>query len=197
MHRFGADAARHFEGPQEEARRHQAAGRRSEALESYRTALERSPRDWYVIGEAAEFVGLQLRNYAAGLELARAAVVLNPWYSTWLWNVLGDSLFLLDRVDDAHEAYLQARRIDPTDPRTNLNLAFTLTQSGQFRSALDAIAAGLARDVRGFYRDRLLEKQQQILAASAGRWLGEQERLTRRAARLHGAISVATAPAPT
>jgi hypothetical protein len=34
------------------------------------------------------------------------------------------------------------------------------------------------------FRQRLLEKQHQILGAISGRWLGEQERLARRAERM-------------
>jgi len=46
------------------------------------------------------------------------------------------------------------------------------------------VAVALAADVRGLYRQRLLEKQHQILGAISGRWLGEQERLARRAERM-------------
>jgi tetratricopeptide (TPR) repeat protein len=160
--RFGPAGDDFFEGPLEDARKHAVAGRKNEALECYRTALTHSPRNWQVAGEIAEFVGLQLQDYPAGRELAQAAVELNPWYSPWLWNILGDVLFLDGRLDDAHEAYLQASRIHPWDARTNLNLAYTYFA----------------------FRHRLLEKQQQILGAISGRWLGEQERLVRRADRM-------------
>jgi hypothetical protein len=193
QNRFGPAGNDFFDEPLEDARKHAGGGRRNEALECYRTALARSPRDWQVAGEIAEFVGLQLQDYAAGRELAKAAVELNPWYSPWVWNVLGDVLFLDGRVDDAHEAYLQAYRIHPGDARTNLNLAYTWFEFGQHRDALEAVAVALAADVRGVYRHRLLEKQHQILGAISGRWLGEQERLARRAERMHPA----TEPSPT
>src|SRR4029453_430925 len=106
------------EAPIKEGRAGAAAGRKQEALEKYQTALSRQPRNWQIIGEAAEFVGLQLREFAAGIELVRTALECNPCYSSWLWNVLGDCLYCLERVGDAHEAYLQAERIDDTDPRT-------------------------------------------------------------------------------
>lgn len=107
------------------------------------------------------------------------------WYSPWLWNVLGDCLFCLERYDGAHEAYLQASRIDGHDARTQLNLAYTLTQRGAHGEALAAVACGLASDVQGHFRTRLLEKQQQILLIFSNRWLAEQERLARRHTRLH------------
>ncbi|MBI3684218.1 MAG: tetratricopeptide repeat protein [Acidobacteria bacterium] len=184
QNRFGPAGSDFFDAPLEDARKHAAAGRKNDALESYRIALSRSLRDWQVAGEIAEFVGLQLQDYRAGRDLAMAAVELNPWYSPWLWNILGDVLFLDGRINDAHEAYLQAYRIHPGDPRTNLNLAYTYFEFGQHGAALEAVAVALAADVRGLYRQRLLEKQHQILGAISGRWLGEQERLARRAERM-------------
>lgn len=184
QNRFGPAGPDFFEAPAEEARRHLAAGRKSEALESYRLALSRSPRDWQLVGEIAEFVGLQLQDYQAGRELIRAAIEQNPWYSPWLWNVLGDILFLDRDIAGAHEAYLQAYRIHPRDARTNLNRAYTYFEFGEYAQALEALAIALAADVQGLYRPRLLEKQHQILGALSGRWLGEQERLARRAQRM-------------
>jgi tetratricopeptide (TPR) repeat protein len=146
---FSLDAYAAREKPAEEARTHRAAGRNDQALDAYRSALARRVHDWHLLGEVAEFVGLHLRDFASGVELARVAVSLNPWYSTWLWNVLGDCLFCIERTDDAHEAYVQAQRIDPRDPRTNLNLSYTLFQSGSYAEALNAVATGLANDVRG------------------------------------------------
>lgn len=182
--RFGPAGVDFFETPAEDARKHLAAGRKGEALECYRLALSRSPRAWQLSGEIAEFVGLQLQDFAAGRELIRSALEQNPWYSSWLWNVLGDILFLDHDIVGAHEAYLQAYKIHPKDARTNLNLAYSHFEFGDYESALVALATAFAADVRGIYRPRLIEKQQQILAALSGRWLGEQERLARRAERM-------------
>ncbi|HEY8460449.1 MAG TPA: SAM-dependent methyltransferase [Blastocatellia bacterium] len=179
---FGGAGPESVEALVDAAMRHSAAGRYNEALESYRAALERSPRDWNLIGQAAEFVALQIRDFQAGVELSRAALEINPWYSAWLWNVLGDSLFCLERFDEAHEAYLQAKRIAPDDVRANFNLSYTYFQRGAYHDALTAIAHGLAMDSAGVYRERLLSKQQQILTAISDRMAGEQERLMKRAA---------------
>jgi cytochrome c-type biogenesis protein CcmH/NrfG len=46
-----------------------------------------------------------------------------------MWNILGVVLYCLERFDEAHEAYLQAERIDPDDGRTNLNLGYTFLTS--------------------------------------------------------------------
>jgi hypothetical protein len=187
--RFGRDAWTYLEAPLTEARARAAAGRRQEALESYQAALSRQPRNWQLIGEAAEFVGLQLREFAAGVGLTRAALELNPCYSAWLWCVLGDCLYCLQRFDDAHEAYLQAERVDATDARALLNLAYTYHYLGQLELALGAVARGLFHDARGLYRERLLERQQQIILTIGARASGEQDRLLRRATRLQQVVA--------
>jgi hypothetical protein len=178
---FAVSGDEFAEQPSVDALEHSRAGRNDEALRCFKIAVERSPRNWFVIGSAAEFVGLQLHDFTSALELARAAIELNPYYSAWLWNVLGDCLYCLERFDEAHEAYLQAARIDPDDVRTNLNLAYTWLQSGQLHNSLQAIARGLARDGDGVHRQRLLDKQQHVLATLAARTVGERERLFKRA----------------
>ena len=181
--RFAFEADRRLDSPLEEARAHVAAGRRHDAIDAYRLLIERNPSDWQMLGEAAEFMGLQLQDHGAGLELARAALERNPWYSAWLWNVLGDCLFYREKLGEAHEAFLQAQRIDPDDPRTNLNLAYTLSARGEQGAALAAIARGLAHDGRGLYRPRLLEKQALVLGIISERAAAAQSRLVRRAER--------------
>jgi tetratricopeptide (TPR) repeat protein len=181
--RFGLEADRELDAPQEEARAHLAAGRRNEALDAYRRMIESNPSDWQMLGEAAEYVGLQLGDHKAGLEIVRSALERNPWTSAWLWNILGDCLFYQERLADAHEAFTQAQHIDADDSRTNLNLAYTLSARGDQPAALAAIAHGLAHDGKGHYRPRLLEKQAQVLALISERTAADQNRLVRRAER--------------
>jgi len=180
QHWYGGEHRQQVEFLLRSAREHAAAGRFDEAVDSYQQVLRRNSRDWYLIGEVAEFIGLQLRDYPTALELVRAAIDINPWYSPWLWNVLGDCLFCQQQFEAAHRAYESAYQIDPDDPRTNLNLAYTCRQRGQFEEALHAIARGLAADRNGQLRNRLLDQQQQTMAALYSRRLAEQERLARR-----------------
>ena len=182
--RFSAASHRYTEALVEEARQHVAAGRKNEALDAYKLLVSRHRFDWALVGEVADFLNNQIADYTAAVDLARAAVEINPHYSTWLWNILGDALYNLGRHAEAHDAYLQAERIDPRDPSTNLNLAYTYLQAGALSSALDSIRRGLENDVRGLFRDRLLEKQRHVLTAMSERHAAEQERLTRRNQRL-------------
>jgi tetratricopeptide (TPR) repeat protein len=175
-----------MEDPIKKARQHTAAGRVDRAKEAYEYALSRFPRDWQILGEVAEFVIRDTSDFAAGEQLARAALSINPWHSTWLLNILGDALFCLDRFAEAHQAYLKALALDPGDVRTNLNLAYTYLRLGEYQEALQAIAVALARDRAGQHRDRLLMKQQEILQAASAQWESEKEWTVRRQARLQG-----------
>lgn len=180
---FGPGEAE-FEQLTEAARRHLEAGRQDEAMDCYKRAMARHPRDWRLLGEVAEFLIRSLGNFDAGLATARAAVAINPWYSAWLWNVVGDALYATNAFEEAHEAYLQGQRIDPRDVRTHLNLAYTFAGFGEHRAALDALACGLAHDTTGLFRERLLQKQQEVLLLIGARAESESDWLNRRAARL-------------
>jgi tetratricopeptide (TPR) repeat protein len=177
---FAASALQHAEAPVERARQEAGAGLFREALADYRTAIERNPRDWQLIGEAAAFVSAQLGEHAAGAELARAAIDLNPWYSASLWNVLGECLSRMERHEEAHECYLQACRIHPGDVTTNLNLARSWLKQGDPRQSLEAVARGLANDSEAMFRHTLLERQQEAIAALSIRWNRERGASARR-----------------
>ena len=170
--------------PQEQARQHISTGRMESAKQAYETALSSRPNDWVLLGEIAEYLVRNVADYQAGLEIASAALALNPWYSVWLWNVYGDALYALDRFQEAHQAYRKAEAIEPEDVRTNLNLAYSHSQLGNDVAALQSIGKALAKDRGGLFRERLLEKQQQILVAARAQETAEQEWMARRAARL-------------
>jgi tetratricopeptide (TPR) repeat protein len=171
-------------GPQEAARHHIEAGRFDQAMHAYREALQSRPRDWALMGEIAEFLTRQVADYESARKMAEAALAVNPWYSVWLWNLLGDAVYAMDRFAEAHQHYLKAESMEPNDVRTALNLGYSYYELGQPDRALLALARGLAADNTGAYRDRLLEKQQQVLAGVAAQRRNEQEWLARRAARL-------------
>ncbi len=178
--RFASAARQHADAPIIQAHQAVASGNLRQALASYRTAIERNPRDWLLIGEAAEFVSTQLKDHQTAIELAREALELNPWYSSWLWRVMGDCLTSLQRPADAHECYLQAQRIHPDDVQTCLKLSESWLALGNPRRCLEAVAQGLVNDSDAMFRHVLLERQQQGIAALTIRWHAERETLARR-----------------
>ncbi len=182
--RFSAESINAFDVPTQQARSSSANGNHSDALDHYREAIEQQPRNWRLLGEIAEFLLFEIKDASASLELAQRAVELNPNLSAWLWNILGDALWILERHADAHTAYVEAQRIDPEDPRTLLNLSYTLLQRADPDAALATIAKGLARDKNGSYRERLLTKQQHILATISAANGQEHERSLLRLSRL-------------
>jgi tetratricopeptide (TPR) repeat protein len=164
----------------DQARQQAASGLLPQALAGYRLAIERNPRNWQVIGEAAEFVTTGLRDPGSGLELARAAIQLNQWYSSYLWRVLGDCLSALERARDAHECYLQACQINPADAEAQLRLADSWIQIGDPARSLEAAARGLANDSNAMLRHEILKKQQQAIDELSRRWHAERATAARR-----------------
>jgi cytochrome c-type biogenesis protein CcmH/NrfG len=131
--------------------------------------------------EVAQLLTYGLQNARAGLELVKAALEQNPGCSAELWNMLGDCLFELRRMGDARLAFERALAINPDDVRARYNLAFVHVVMREYRKALVRLAEGLALDRHGVYRERLLHKQNEVLALlvqqSHKRYLGQVDRL--------------------
>ena len=72
---------------------------------------------------------------------------LNPT-SSELWNILGNSLFELDRVEEAAQAFARAERLNESDPCPREGLAWVYARKKDYRSALGKIAEALARSGR-------------------------------------------------
>ena len=154
-----------------------------EALDGYRELIDNSPRDWRVLGEAAHLAATSLGDAASGLELARIALTLNPWYSPFLWNVHGDCLAALDRVEAAHESYEQAQRLHPRGVDTHLRLARSWLRLGDASRSLESVAHGLVDDADDMHRHQLLDCQQAAIDALSRRRVAQRETLHRRSAR--------------
>jgi tetratricopeptide (TPR) repeat protein len=165
------------EGPARRARECARHGRLEAALAAYGEALERQPANWSLLGEVAHVLTFGLGDAEAGLELARAAVALNPACSPELWNMLGDSLYALGRVEESRAAFLRALRVNPDDVRARYNLAFVHLKAGEHALALRRIAEALALDEAGPYREGLLRKQAEVLAELEQRH-GQRRRLS-------------------
>jgi tetratricopeptide (TPR) repeat protein len=92
------------------------------------------------------------------------ALALNPTCSSELWNVLGDGLFEYGRYPEARSAYLKALKVNASDVRARYNLAWVYHREKNFPAALEKIAEGLSLDKMGQYRERLLQKQAEVIA---------------------------------
>jgi tetratricopeptide (TPR) repeat protein len=137
-------------------------GRHEAALTAYQEALRQQPGNWMLLGEIAKFLLYTMRDYVAGQELARAGLQLNPVWPD-LWNTLGDCLFYLGRHDEAEGAFRKALHLSPVDVRAHYNLIYVYVQRLDYAAALRMVTEGLIHDKTGEYRQRLLEKQTEIL----------------------------------
>jgi tetratricopeptide (TPR) repeat protein len=176
---FGTGGTRPLHSLTEEVRKRLMADGKAEAIAWCRSVIAQSPHDWSLIGEMAEFLRYDLREPRIALKFARIAIALNPWYSAWLWNVLGACLHGLERLDEALEAYLQAQKIDPLHPTTNLQLAYHFMRGGDSASALQAIARGLEGDVNESLGKHLLEAQRHALLTVSMQRMREKSRPAR------------------
>jgi tetratricopeptide (TPR) repeat protein len=178
--RFDKAALEAAQGAVRRARDLVQAGRFEAALTAYRQALEGQPYNWLLMNEVSHFLTFPLRAPAAGLEMARAALACNPACSADLWNMLGDSLFELGRVEESRQAFLRALQINPDDARARFNLTFVHVRTEEYADAMRRIAEALTLDRTGTYRDRLLQTQSEILARLSQRYQQEHRRMADR-----------------
>jgi tetratricopeptide (TPR) repeat protein len=119
------------------------------------------------MSEISAFLTFQLRNPKEAIDMVKVALSLNPTCSAELWNSLGDALYEWGRPAEAKTAYLRAASVNENDVRSRYNLAWACVRLRDFESALEAIAKALVLDKLGQYRDRILQKQSEILAHMA------------------------------
>jgi tetratricopeptide (TPR) repeat protein len=172
---FGKAAHDHAQEPLRQAREWARVGRFEAAATHYAKALERQPGNWVLLNEVAMFLTFSLRDARSGIDMAKLALRLNPTCSAELWNTLGDTLYEFGRTEEARGAYLQALQVNPGDVRARYNLAWVHTRQKDYGAALVRLAEALALDPGGEYRERLLQKQGEVLARVAQR--GQQEYL--------------------
>jgi tetratricopeptide (TPR) repeat protein len=160
--RFSRTAYDWVNQPLETARAHLKEGREEAALSEYREALARQPDNWVLLAEAARFVSAGLHEHEAALALARRALALNP-ASAELWSTAGDCLVFLDRLEEAEQSFLEALRLNPRDAGPRYSLVHILMRRQETGAALRMIAEALIDDKNGEYRERLLQRQGEIL----------------------------------
>ena len=164
MEKFGDAALAWLQEPIQQARACLRVGRFELAATYYNKALERQPRNWVLLNEISMFLTFQLRDPKSGIDMAKVALALNPTCSAELWNTLGDGLYEFGRTVEARSAYLKALAVNSSDVRSRYNLAWVYTREKNFPAALQMLAEAIAFDKTGEFRDRLLHKQQEILA---------------------------------
>jgi tetratricopeptide (TPR) repeat protein len=164
---FRTPAFAALNAPIEKARECIKAGRFEMAATFYDEAIELQPHNWVLLSEVSTFLTFQLRNPKAGADLAKVALGHNPACSSDLWNTLGDALFQFGRTREARSAYEQALALNTADIRSRYSLAWVCSREKDHRGALIELAEAFELDRTGQYRDRLIEKQKDVLARLA------------------------------
>jgi tetratricopeptide (TPR) repeat protein len=161
--RFSKAAAEWRQEPIARARHCVGTGRLELGLGYYRQALDRQPYNWVLLNEIARFLASNLRNPAAGVDMARMALALNPTLSAELWNTLGDCLADMGQLGEARHAFQRALQVNGRDVRARFNLAWTYVRENKIGPALQMIAEGLSLDQAGDHRERFLRLQNEVL----------------------------------
>ena len=166
---FGTATSNDLQEPLNKARGCVRMGRFELAATFYREAMEKQPRNWVLLNEISMFLIFNLRDVKAGIDMARAALALNPTCSAELWNTLGDGLYEWGRTEEAKDVYLKALSVNSADVRSRYNLAWVYNRLKDFPAALEMIAQAMSLDKTGEFRQRLSEKMQEILGHQAQR----------------------------
>ncbi len=161
---FGKAAFEKLEEPIKKARGCIQYGRFELAANFYHDALKLQPRNWVLMNEISTFLTFQMRDPKSAIDMAKVALSLNPTCSAELWNTLGDALFEAGRNGEAASAYQRAAVLNDTDVRSRYSLAWVCARAKKYPEAMQHIAAALALDKMGQYRDRLLQKLNEVLA---------------------------------
>jgi tetratricopeptide (TPR) repeat protein len=162
--KFGEAAYKALEEPILKARAYARARQDDPAHAYYLEAHRLQPGNWVLMAEICHFLTFQFGKPKSAANMARLALALNPTCSAELWNELGDALYELGRTEEAGSAYEQALRVNAADVRARYNLAFVHTRRADYPAALARLAEAMALDKTGAYRERLLQKQQEVLA---------------------------------
>ena len=185
---FGKAAADRRNRGVAEARTCVQQGRVDQALAAYERALAVQPYNWALADEVARFLITALGDFNHALQMTEYGLSLNPSCAASLWNNLGDCRLNLG-LEGARACYERAQEVDATNARALLGLALCQIDERDYRGALTNLAAALVHDQRLEYRDRILQKQTEVLQRLDQRWQREQLNLANRVSR-----RIATAP---
>jgi tetratricopeptide (TPR) repeat protein len=194
---FSDAAHEQLQEPINQARGCAKAGRFELASGYYQEALRRQPRNWVLLNEVSMFLTFSMRDPKAGANLAKIALELNPTYSAELWSTLGDALYEWGRTAEAKGAYEKVLAVNAADVGSRYNLAWVHVREKNFDAALKRIAEAFTLDKTGEYRERLLQKLQEVLGHVAQRHQQEYLLLINLVSRYAKTKPDPEAPAPT
>jgi tetratricopeptide (TPR) repeat protein len=160
---FGKAAQEKLQEPITKARGWLKVRRDEMAADSYRQAMKEQPGNWVLLNEVSMFLTFTMRDPKAGADMAKTALALNPTCSAELWNTLGDAHYAYGQFAEARSAYLKAMQVNSTDVRARFNLMWVYMHEKNFPAGLDMFAQAMALDKTGEYRDRLLQKLNELL----------------------------------
>jgi tetratricopeptide (TPR) repeat protein len=164
MEQFSPASQDRLQEPINQGRACAKAGRFEMAATHYKSALHHQPRNWVLLNEISMFLIYSMHDARAGIDIAKLGLALNPSCSADLWNTLGDALYECNRTAEARSAYQKALTVNSSDLRSRYNLAWVYTRERSYPAALSTLAEALSLDKTGEYRERILQKQQEVLA---------------------------------
>ena len=160
---FSDAAHQDLQEPINTARAIAKTGRFELAFSYYQEALRLQPRNWVLLNEVSQFLTFSMRDPKAGANLCKIALSLNPTCSADLWCALGDALFEWGRTAEARGAYEKALWVNAADVRSRFNLAWGHVREKNFDAAMKRLAEAFTLDKTGEYRDRLVQKWQELV----------------------------------
>ena len=100
-----------------------------------RRALKLDPTQTMAMATLAYEQDVRFWQWDAGEQGLRRALALEPWHPT-TWNMLGTTLRMTGRFDEARDAIEQARRLDPLARHYTYQIGHVFRCAGQLDSAL-------------------------------------------------------------
>lgn len=173
--RLGRARYEHLLAPLLEARRLSEQRQPNAARAMYAAALRLQPRNWVVLEEIGAALLRSSGSPEAGYRFAVRGLEVNPSAPS-LWNLAGDCLLSVGRLQPAEVAYARALEMDSRDVDARYGLACVRVEQRRLASALTLIAEALVLDRDGGRRERLLAKQREIIGALDERWAKERHR---------------------
>ncbi|MGH9839597.1 MAG: protein kinase domain-containing protein [Blastocatellia bacterium] len=122
-------------------------GKQEEAINDFKAALERNPKDW----EAWQGLALAYESSGRFLEAENAYIqAVNLWPNYWVgYNELGAFYYSQGRIEKAITSWQHVIRLLPDSPTGHNNIATAYYQRGQEADAINAYLTSISKDHTG------------------------------------------------